>query len=246
MIGYMANSLLPLRVGELVRGTLLAKDARQPVVTVLATVAVERILDLAVVLAIAGSVATVLDLGPGTRTALVTLSTGGFVGLVGLLFLAWNGQRLAAVRSQGKLAKLYSRLTTQLTSGAAALLRPRTVATATAVTATGWTAAVVGTMAYIAAFGLDMPWYGALGVLALVNLGSALPSAPGALGVYHYFAVLALGMWNVDHSQAFAYALVTHALSVRLAVLVGSFALAKRGLSLQQLVPQARRTVEAG
>lgn len=246
MIGYMANSLLPLRVGEVARASLVARDARLPVVVVLATIAVERILDLASVLAIAGALSLFLDLTPAVRTGIVSLSATGLVILLGLLFVARRGERLAAVTSKNRLAVLYSRFAAQLTQGASALLRWRALLAASAVTALAWVAAAGATMLFIRAFHLPVPWYGALAVLTLVNLGSALPSAPGAVGVYHYFAVLALRMWDVDPSRAFAYALVTHALSIAIAVVAGIVALARRGVSLRQLVPDERQPVVAG
>src|SRR5262245_36687511 len=45
-IGYMVNTILPLRIGELVRALLAADSEKQSTSTTLATVLVEKVLDL--------------------------------------------------------------------------------------------------------------------------------------------------------------------------------------------------------
>src|SRR6266550_1963152 len=45
-IGYMANSLLPLRAGEVIRAALLAQKRRLVKSAVLATIVLERLLDI--------------------------------------------------------------------------------------------------------------------------------------------------------------------------------------------------------
>ncbi len=52
-IGFMANMLLPFRVGELVRPILVSKDTGVSLSTAFATVLVERVLDLVVLFAFA-------------------------------------------------------------------------------------------------------------------------------------------------------------------------------------------------
>ena len=52
-LGFMANNLLPLRVGELVRAWSLSRDTRIPLASVVGTIALERVLDAVTVLAMA-------------------------------------------------------------------------------------------------------------------------------------------------------------------------------------------------
>src|SRR5205807_73025 len=53
-IGMMANNLLPARLGEVVRAWVLARREEMPVPTVLASIMVERLLDVLAALTILG------------------------------------------------------------------------------------------------------------------------------------------------------------------------------------------------
>src|SRR5204862_5789578 len=54
MIGFMANNLLPLRLGEFVRARALGRRENLSKTTVFATVVVERVVDMITLLAIFG------------------------------------------------------------------------------------------------------------------------------------------------------------------------------------------------
>ena len=54
VIGYMANSLLPMRIGELVRSYYLSKESNISKSSVLATILVERVLDAVTLLLFIG------------------------------------------------------------------------------------------------------------------------------------------------------------------------------------------------
>jgi uncharacterized membrane protein YbhN (UPF0104 family) len=51
----------------------------------------------------------------------------------------------------------------------------------------------------------------ALFVTAIVNLGVSIPSSPGFIGTYQWLCVSALGLFSVDRGDAFAFAVLMHA-----------------------------------
>ena len=64
-LGFMANNLLPLRVGELVRAWTLARDSGHALGAVVGTVALERVLDAVTVLAMSlGGLAYLVSAAP--------------------------------------------------------------------------------------------------------------------------------------------------------------------------------------
>ncbi|MCM2285538.1 MAG: flippase-like domain-containing protein [Desulfobacula sp.] len=73
MIGFMLNSILPGRAGEAARPYILAKKENLPFTTGLATVAMERLLDMGFLILLSFAVLTTLDLDPG-----LTVSFGGY------------------------------------------------------------------------------------------------------------------------------------------------------------------------
>jgi hypothetical protein len=71
-----------------------------------------------------------------------------------------------------------------------------------------------------------------LGVMAL---GIAAPSSPGAIGVMEISIVAALSAFGLDPSTSLAAALTAHLSNYLTTGLIGSYALAKDGLSLSGL-----------
>ena len=64
--------------------------------------------------------------------------------------------------------------------------------------------------------------------LVVANLGMAVPSAPGYVGVFHSAVVVSLSSFDVDPSQALAAAIVLHA-AVFGAFIVGGLYYLARG-----------------
>jgi hypothetical protein len=81
-------------------------------------------------------------------------------------------------------------------------------------------------------------------VLTVTNLGSAIPSSPGFIGVYHYLAVLALSVWIPDKSEALGYAIGTHGISVLVNILLGCTCLAREGVALQSIAAAGGEIVQ--
>ena len=71
------------------------------------------------------------------------------------------------------------------------------------------------------AFDISLGWFGPVAVVTLVSVGSMLPSAPAAVGTYHFFAQQALTLQGVDPVKAAAFAVVMHALSTLPWLLLG-------------------------
>ena len=83
-LGFMANNLLPLRVGEIVRAWTLARDSGISMAAVVGTVALERVLDAVTVLAMSlGGLAYLLDSqGAGASSELAQVLARGSVFLL--------------------------------------------------------------------------------------------------------------------------------------------------------------------
>jgi glycosyltransferase 2 family protein len=59
---------------------------------------------------------------------------------------------------------------------------------------------------------IDVPWIASVVLLVMLQVGVAVPSTPGKLGVFQYLAVLGLSLFGVHNTQALAWGLVLHVL----------------------------------
>ena len=241
MIGYLANTVLPLRLGDLARASLIGRKREFGISRALGSIAIERLMDVLMLVALTLALMRVLEIPAPIQAGLTGMVAAGLVGLVGLMAVSLNRKhlpRLTAFLAKIVPHRLADRVTTLLgnfSSGADVLHRPAGFLAVVALSAGVWLAASVGTLAWVTAFHLDVPWYAGFFVLVMVNLGSAIPSSPGYIGVYHYLAMLALSLWTPDRNAALAYAIGTHALNMLANVGLGSFFLAREGVSLRNL-----------
>src|SRR5688572_33183623 len=89
-LGYLANNVLPARLGELVRAHALGEGEGVSRTMVLGTVVVERIVDTVIVVAMAGLAVAILGVGGIMSTAvLLGMAFVGILilGLAGAIFL---------------------------------------------------------------------------------------------------------------------------------------------------------------
>lgn len=245
MIGYMANSVLPLRAGEVVRIYVLARKLRESGAgaraesfwLVTATLVVERVLDsLAIVLMLAVLVLTVqvprvVEWAAGVLFA---------IDVVGVSLL------VAIVRAPERCRRLLLRLTARwpaaarlvasvFDTGMRGLDGVRTWAHLPPLA--GWTALVwllpaTAAWAMLRAVHLDLPFGAGWTVLAFVGIGISVPSAPGYVGVFHAAATAALELFGVSRSVALAYAVLYHASTMLPITIVGWLFLLREHVSL--------------
>src|SRR5262249_4849761 len=95
-IGFMANALLPLRVGEVIRPVLVSRKERAPLGGILATIVLERIFDMFTILFLFGVSAWLMPVSPqlqqwGYRVCALAVVIG-----VGVAFIRW--QEVLALR----------------------------------------------------------------------------------------------------------------------------------------------------
>jgi len=240
-IGYLANIVFPLRLGEVARAVLLGKRHGISASLVFGSVVLERTLDLLTILILALVMSFIMNIPPAIRTGMMTLAGAGLVALASLLILARTGNRVQALVRMfprfvpGVLTERLAALVPRFAEGLGTLRDGRELRWVLGLSALAWVIAGTATISYISAFHLQAPWYAGFFVLTVTNLGSAIPSSPGFIGVYHYLAVLALSVWVPDKSEALGYAIGTHGISVLVNVLLGCTCLVREGIALQSV-----------
>ena len=237
LIGYLANNVLPARLGELVRCHYLGDREGISRTTALGTVVVERVVDIAVVVAIAA-------------VAILVLSVRGIVAgavLIGAaitaLLVVGLGVGIAAHRIPGaaRLAATADRwprahdLAGKLREGLSVAGRPRTLAEALALSVVAWGATLLAFAAAGQAIGVELTIGQASLLASGVALAAAIPSGPASLGTYELAAVRIGQAVGVPGEAALAIAILTHGLILLITISGGIVALAR-----VSIVPPAR------
>jgi uncharacterized protein (TIRG00374 family) len=245
MIGYMANNVLPARMGELVRMYLLERRAGISKSMSAATIVLERIIDALVLFTIVGAISiflplTNLLLRSGVIAA-VTFATAGIV----LLLLAFKGG--SAARQTARIVGAISenlgckaqQLVGRFAEGLGALRSIRQALLVLLLTLTIWSVEAIAVTMVMRSLNLSLPWIAALFVLVVLSLSFILPAAPGGVGTYEFFVVAAMVPFALDSSRAVGLALVLHANMYVTSGVLGLACLWSESLSLRELKNRA-------
>ena len=214
LVGYLANNILPARLGELVRSHYLGDREDISRASTLGTVVVERVVDTAVVVAIGAVAILVLQVrGVVASAVLVGLAITGLLILAlaaGILAgrLPGAGRVLAFAERRPKIVELGRRLQ----EGLAVARRPRTLTEALALSLVAWASSLLAFAAAGQSIGLELT----IGQAALfatgVALATAIPSGPGYLGTFELAAVAVGAAVGIPRDESFALALLVHAM----------------------------------
>jgi glycosyltransferase 2 family protein len=210
-IGYAANNVLPARLGEVVRAHVVGKSAGISRTTTFSSVLVERIFDgsAIVLLLILGTQSLTLpEWADEVRIAGLLLFS---IALACVLLIGFFHAKVSIlIERYLKHAKL-SKALIGLSQGVALAVRDlKTLVLVMISSVAIWLVESCMFLYGFYAFGFDYDLSAAMFVMAIVNLGVLIPSSPGGLGVFQYFAVLALEFLHCKHDPATAYALVVH------------------------------------
>ncbi len=270
VIGYAANNLLPMRLGELVRSYYLARKENFSATSALGSVAVERVFDgLTLMVLVAVTVPLLLLMGAFDWTTGVSKDTAAILAAVvlfvfgGFLFLftllaVWQGfsdlvQRLLSMLP-GSLGNLALRFYIAFAAALSILDSPRKHLALIALSLPIWFCEFV--VYYLVSYTFDLgshfdsagTYLLAIALLtATSNLATGIPSAIGGIGPFEVVAQQTLVALGVGVGVAIDYALVVHLVALWLPVnIVGLAILWKQNLHLRQLVtdPTAGPEVE--
>jgi len=222
-IGFMANMVLPARIGEFVRAYVLAKKESIPKSSALATVVIERAFDGLSVVVMLLLIFTLVEPPDANDVFWNSLKIAGvsasiffiifFAGLYlfhkKVRFIEWAVEALTAALP-GKYQDKAREIIGSFRKGIESIADWRRIIKIVLWSAYIWGAAAPFNYFIFQAFDLDLPISASFLVLLSQILGVMVPSAPGFVGVYHAATIAGLMFYGVDSELALSVALVTH------------------------------------
>ena len=212
LVGYAANGALPARLGELFRAGYLARRTTFSGSSVLASIVVERLLDLVAALSIL--VIGLLAAGGGNAVTRDILMAGGVlaVAVAGVLLF------IASWSSPDKVVTAIARLVSRLPNGDAIarrlgrqfadfaqlsrVLRTRHFLAAAAMTLPIWAIETGAVWSICRAVHVELGLTGMLCLMGGASLATIVPTAPGFVGSYQFVYVLILAEFGIDATSA--------------------------------------------
>ena len=249
-IGFMANMVLPLRIGEVVRPVLLSRRADLPLSGVLASVLLERIFDMFTILFLFGVSASVVDVSDQVRRWGWMLS-GLALGVAAVIVLIRLQERLSLRLARRISELLPPRIGTPAYGFAQGFVKAlEMLDSPTAyLRAFGWSLYLWVAISIVYVFGfwafhLDIePLRGALVLTTLVAIAVSVPSAPGFIGSFQLGCVLGLRIFGISESPALAYSIIVHLTQFVGVIGAGLYSLWAENISLREVEAVEQRDV---
>lgn len=231
LMSMAVNNIVPAKLGELAKAFYLRRECRFSLSRSITMVFWERFFDLNAILAMGLVVAFHFKL----KMAFVPLA-----GAVGGIWVAlwvvrtypdFVGRIIDKVPSN-RLAEFMAELKLQVLHG----VTPTFMLLLGLYTAVCWLLYAGSTfLVLLWVAKLPLTWGQAAAVFVISSLGMAMPSSPGALGVFEAAVVFSLGLFGVGQTQALAAGLMLHMVQYIPVTVAGLLILAKSGLSLRKI-----------
>jgi glycosyltransferase 2 family protein len=231
LIGYAANVVTPAHLGEILRVYILSKKKALSMSATLATVVMERIIDvfsLLALMALALAIYPFPDWVVQSGYILFAATCALFFILV-ILKKSKSFARLSMALTHrvlpGGLAQRMDSFLDRFLSGIVPLRHWRDYITVAFLSIVIW--GCYGLIFYFClhAFGFiqafQLAWYVSLILLVITCVAVIVPSSPGYIGPYHYLCQITLAMFSVPSGPALSYATVVHAITFLPVLLVG-------------------------
>ncbi len=211
LVSYAASSVLPGRMGEILRPYLVRRRAGIPVPVSVGIIVAEKLFEALGLLLLVAPLPFCL---PGLpRWAAMSIGTLGAIGVVGIALLIVLAPRFARGRPESFWA--------ELGRGLDGMRQPRIVFGALAWSLASYLCDAFEVYLVLLALGVHVPWATPALVLLTLNLAIALPSTPAHVGAFEAGAVAGLHAVGVDMGTAIAFALIYHAMQVVPILLTG-------------------------
>lgn len=248
MIGFMANNVLPARIGEFVRAYIIGKKENILKSFAFSTIVVERVFDVLAVLLI--FIPTIF-LYPFPNPLPVRIKQAGF--LMGLslplilMFLVilkihkeWVLRIVELIMkplSPTLLAKT-KQILSSFIHGLDILHRFDDLIIVLLYSLIIWIASSLMFYVGFLCFNISLPFYACFFVLGPVIMGLMIPASPGAVGTFHYpcYYALLLLLVTRDESLTASYAFFMHIINYLPITSVGLLYLIKENISFSELV----------
>ncbi|MGH7805541.1 MAG: lysylphosphatidylglycerol synthase transmembrane domain-containing protein [Candidatus Binatia bacterium] len=245
-VGFAANMVLPLRAGEVIRPWMLSQKERISFTHAFATVALERLFDMATLVVFFAVAMATLPLPDDWRGYGRAFFATFVVFLVAIVTFVVAPKRVIGLLEtllrplpEG-IRKRVLDVTGQFAGGLAGLGSMGAVLVAAAWSLAIWAGIALSFGLCFFAFGLDVPFVeGSITVAAMVAIAVSIPGGPGFIGTFQFGCVVALGIYGVPGAAAVSYSFASHASQAASSILAGLYFFLREGLTIRDVAGAA-------
>jgi len=235
--GLLTNEVVPLRVGELVRAYLVSRWTGVRFLSVVPSIAAERLFDgvwLAIAIGITAMFVPLphdLIVGGDVLGIIVIAATAWF------LYLVYRRRRdapgdIREARGALNRPRSLGAMVSQVAEGVGRIGLSRDSYASLLISPLILVFQGIALWLMMVAYGFSLSIWAGIAVFLILHLGTALPNAPSNIGTYQFFCVVGLTLFGVEKSVAAGFSFVAFILLTLPLWLLGLLALARSSMTL--------------
>lgn len=238
MVGYFGNSILPFKMGEILRGYAISRNNDLKTSTVLGSIVLERVCDLGGLLILLLFVTLFYSFPYDIGLSLLISAAAILIVLILLWFISFK-KELIMNKIKGtnlmdfKTVISFIKTLSSFSIGFSSLNSFRSFIYVSLLTFVSWFILYLVTYYTLLSLNLQIGWVEIAVVLLLTSMAMSVPAAPGAIGTHHFATYYVmnslLGFSSID-SQTFA--IVLHAVSYLPLVAIGAYYFFKSSIQI--------------
>lgn len=241
VISQYTNIVFPARFGEVVRVYLVSKQYKVRAGYAMGTVFIEKFFDFIVFIAFWIFLPILFAIEQQVKGYLAALLFCA-IAVVVLIFIILKPEIF--LKLLGKISKFFpgkyqKKIYVFFESGIEAFQQLKsslTILLIFGLTLVFLTGQAVTNFMLFKAFGLEIPFWGALLILFAIQVGNIPPSVPGKLGVFEYAVILALSIFGISKDVALGYGIMLHLVAYLPKIVLGQIYLVRPAGSEQLAV----------
>jgi uncharacterized protein (TIRG00374 family) len=209
-----SNLFLPFKLGDVAQGYALGKNQHINPVSVVSAVLIQRVFEVGSLLLVMFIVAIVFSVPYLYQLRAVALVLILILVVSGLFQLYQKRLRIIAFvqricsRYSPNLAKTVGFILDNLIKGTSAMHNIRVVINILFLSILSWGVQICMVKLTADALSIDIDLIASSVVLMIINIGLTVPIAPGNVGTFQVFGIIALSLYSVTKTKALAFSIV--------------------------------------
>lgn len=246
MIGYMANNVFPLRLGEIMRALAIGRSARISRTSAFATIIVERIIDVISLLVILGFTVLFHDFPSEIEKAGIVIFISAILLVLFIILLMEKTEQTVRLANRLvspfplRVKKFVNKMLRSFLAGFEIFRQTHHYAAIILQSLLLWVLYAGIIYVTFLAFNISLEntaiIIASLVILVMISIGIMIPSSPGFVGTFHYICMQGLFLFGVNESDALSFAIVLHMSNYIPITLAGLYYFWRANLHLSDVV----------
>jgi glycosyltransferase 2 family protein len=241
-VGYAAIIVFPMRLGEFVRPYLVNLRRSIPFGSGIASIVMERFMDILILMGFFSYILTQIDLPPW-----ITRSGYGFLSVIILGFafiilfilkpaIAEKVIHFFISRLPKKISYKIERFVLNFLAGFRVIGNIQKTLQILSLSFLIWFLSAGAIYLLFSLFHLHFGIVEAITITVITALGVSIPAAPGLIGNFQFACMIPLSLWGIAKPEAFAFSMIYYFLGVGTNIFLGLISLPGIHVSIKQLL----------